>query len=189
MYPRRNVWIMSFSVLLTITAIFSWYRVLANLLRDLGADVGLAFMILTLANRLPSVLGGLLADRVGRKRMLVIGTVLMAPMYAVAAFMHSWTGILVALVDQPGLKTSTVRRLLTEHRRHPEKIIVAACRERRGHPVVFPRKFFKELLRSPLSKGARTLVQTHLAERRTVETGDPAVVRDVDTREQYKIIR
>ncbi len=91
---------MSGTVLLTLTAVFAWNRVLPNHLRQLGADeaqVGLAFMILALAHRLPSVFGGLIADRLGRKRILVLATFLMAPMYLLAGFMHSWTGVLAAL--------------------------------------------------------------------------------------------
>lgn len=100
MSAARNVWVMSGTVLFTLTAVFAWNRVLPNHLRQLGAtesQVGLVFMILALAHRLPSVFGGLIADRVGRKRILVVATFLMAPMYALAGFMDSWVGVLVAL--------------------------------------------------------------------------------------------
>lgn len=91
---------MSASVLLTITCIFSWYRVLPNHLRALGAteaQVGIAFMILTLGNRIPQILGGFIADRFGRKRILVVATLLMAPFYALTALMTTWTAALAAL--------------------------------------------------------------------------------------------
>ena len=93
--------------------------------------------------------------------------------------------VLVALVDQPGLRPGTVRRLLREHRRNPKKILVASYRGRSGHPVLFPRRFFRELLRTPQSKGARAVVQHHLEDRHRVPTTDPAVVRDVDTPAKY----
>lgn len=95
------------------------------------------------------------------------------------------SAVLVALVDQPGLRPGTVRRLVREHRRNPEKILVASYRGRFGHPVLFPRRFFRELLEAPLSVGARAVVQNHLQDRRIVPTTDPAVVRDVDSPAKY----
>lgn len=93
--------------------------------------------------------------------------------------------VLVALVDQPGLRPGTVRRLIREHRRDPAKILVASYRGRSGHPVLFPRRFFRELLNAPPSVGARSVVQNHLEDRRIIPTTDPAVVRDVDTPAGY----
>jgi len=103
---------------------------------------------------------------------------------AIGACSKSASGVLVALVDQPGLGRSTVRRMVREHGRHPREILVASYLGRAGHPVVFPRRFFKELLDAPLSKGARYVVQKHMADRVFVRTSDPAVVRDIDGPEQ-----
>jgi len=91
---------MSMTIIATLTCVYSWYRVLPNHLRHLGASeaqVGLAFMILAQAHRIPQILGGLLADRVGRKRTLVTATFLMAPMYALTGLMSTWSGVLLAL--------------------------------------------------------------------------------------------
>lgn len=105
---------------------------------------------------------------------------------AIRACQNFSSGILVALVDQPGLNAVTVRRLARQHLRLPEKILVAACRGRPGHPVVFPRRFYRELLAAPLAKGARVVVQKHLSDRVLVDSADPAVLRDVDTKLQYR---
>lgn len=104
---------------------------------------------------------------------------------AIRACQPSVSGILVALVDQPGLRASTVRRMVRAHRRHRDQILVAGFGGRPGHPVIFPRRFFWELLAAPLSKGARAVVQRHAQDRILVSTGDPAVVRDVDTSREY----
>ncbi len=91
---------MSGTILATITCIYSWYRVLPSHFRGLGAteaQVGLAFMILAMMNRIPQILGGFLADRFGRKRILVAATFLMAPMYALTALTTTWTQALFAL--------------------------------------------------------------------------------------------
>lgn len=105
---------------------------------------------------------------------------------AIRACPASASGILVMLVDQPGLRAATVRRMIREHRRRPRSILVAAYRDRPGHPVIFPRRLFRELLAAPLSQGARAVVRAHLKDRRIISTADPAVVRDVDTKKEFR---
>jgi len=75
-----NIWTLSGTILCTLTFVFSWYRITSNYLRHLGADpalIGWCFLIFTMANRLPGVLGGWISDRVGRKSMIVAGTFFM----------------------------------------------------------------------------------------------------------------
>lgn len=105
---------------------------------------------------------------------------------AIRASSSGASAILVALVDQPGLRAATVGRLLRVHARHPSRILIASCRGRGGHPVLFPRRFFPALLDAPLTQGARAVVQKNASDRLYIETGDPAVVRDVDTPSEFK---
>ncbi|MBI4178557.1 nucleotidyltransferase family protein [bacterium] len=90
-------------------------------------------------------------------------------------------GLMVALVDQPGVRASSFKRLCETHRKNPRNILVAARRGRPGHPVVFPKRFFGELLAAPDSGGARVVVRRHARDRTLVPLSDPAVLRDVDT--------
>jgi MFS family permease len=98
---RRNVPVVCATIVLTTSGIFSWLRVAPVYLeKELGAPpekIGLAFMVLALCFRGFQIFGGWLSDRIGRKRMMVAGTLLMAPCYALTAHAESWTGFVAAL--------------------------------------------------------------------------------------------
>ena len=107
---------------------------------------------------------------------------------AIRACPRSAGGLLVTLVDQPGIRPSTIRQMAAEHRRRPRHILVASFRRRAGHPVVFPWRFFRDLLTAPPEEGARAVLRRRSSARDFVAVMDPAVVRDVDTRRQYSLL-
>ena len=57
---------------------------------------------------------------------------------------------------------------------------------RHGHPVIFGRAVFDELRRADYDIGAKAVLQLHAATILNVEVDDPAVLRDVDTPEDYQ---
>ena len=59
---------------------------------------------------------------------------------------------------------------------------------RHGHPVVFGRAVFDDLRHADYSIGAKAVLQTHAAAILNVEVDDAAVLRDVDTPEDYRAI-
>jgi len=94
------------------------------------------------------------------------------------------TGILVVPGDMPGLAVATCRLCEEAFRQEPTKIILAAHSGRRGHPLIFP-----ATLRSvvhQLDGGLNALLDLDRDRVRLVETGDPAVLEDVDTWERYR---
>lgn len=96
--PSRNVLVMSVSTAAFVAAIFTWNRLLPIYLRDLGANdlqVSLSFAALTAASALGQLPGGILADRFGRKPLVVLPTYVAALLYLAAGFTGNWV-ILVA---------------------------------------------------------------------------------------------
>ena len=97
---NRNVVVISITVFVFIAAWFSWYPILPLYLRDLGASdaqVGLTYTLMQLGYLGMQLLGGLLTDRFGRKRIIVWPTFAYLPLYLLAATAHHW-GLLVALL-------------------------------------------------------------------------------------------
>ncbi len=97
---NRNVAVLSGTVFLFVGAWFSWYPILPLHLRDLGAtdaQVGLTYTLMQLGYQGMQLLGGLLADRFGRKRVIVWPTFAYLPLYLLAAATQNW-GLLVALL-------------------------------------------------------------------------------------------
>ncbi len=93
-------------------------------------------------------------------------------------------GILVVPGDMPGLAVETCRRCAETYRREPTKIIVAAHNGRRGHPLIFPAALRQVV--HQLAGGLNALLDLHPDRVCLVATGDPAVLEDVDTWDQYR---
>lgn len=97
---HRNMAVLSGTVFLLVGSIFTWYPVLPLHLRDLGttdAQVGLAYTLMELGYHGMQLLGGLLADRFGRKNVIVWPTFAYLPLYLLAAVTNNW-GLFVALL-------------------------------------------------------------------------------------------
>lgn len=93
---------------------------------------------------------------------------------------------LVTLVDHPLVKVETYRGMVAAWRHNPGMIQVAACGERGGHPVIFPRGVFDELLNAPLDVGARAVVRSEPSRVRRVAFNDPGITADIDTPGDYR---
>lgn len=93
---------------------------------------------------------------------------------------------LVTLVDHPLVLASTYSLLTEEWERDRGKIIVAEYRGRGGHPVVFPRAVFGELMAAPLAEGARHVVRKDSTRVVRVKCDDPGIIDDIDYPEDYE---
>jgi molybdenum cofactor cytidylyltransferase len=94
-------------------------------------------------------------------------------------------GILIALGDQPFIKTRTINALIGAFGRAEGKIIVPSFRGRRGHPVIFHRKYEEELLRLRGDAGGKTIMMKHPEDVRIIPVKSEGVIRDIDTWEDY----
>lgn len=93
----------------------------------------------------------------------------------------SATGVVVALVDHPLVAGSTVAALVQAAQAADQPIIVPSYRGRRGHPVVFMRDVWDELLATPDGLGARAVVRRDPRRVCDVPVDDPGILVDVDT--------
>ncbi len=97
-------------------------------------------------------------------------------------------GALVCLVDHPAISKEVVRFLLERFAKTQAPILIPTCRGRRGHPVLFARRLFRELLDAPLEEGARSVVRKHAAEVELAETGEEGILLDIDKPEDYQAL-
>ncbi len=95
-------------------------------------------------------------------------------------------GILIALGDQPLLKTRTVNALIRAFDRGKEKIIVPCFQGKTGHPVIFHKAFKKELMNLRGDAGGRSVIERHRGDVRLVAVKSIGVVKDVDTWQDYE---
>jgi len=95
-------------------------------------------------------------------------------------------GVVVWPVDQPHVRVDTVQQLIETYRRSPRGIVVPTYDGRRGHPVLFGRAVFDELLATPEDLGARAVVRADPSRVVEVAVPDRAVLEDIDTPEAYE---
>jgi molybdenum cofactor cytidylyltransferase len=103
-----------------------------------------------------------------------------------AALVPRVGAVLVVLADQPSLTGGLLRSLVARYRATGAPIVVPVYGGKRGNPVLFDRRLFPELLAVEGDRGGRDLLERHHDEVEWFEAGDPAVLRDVDTPEDYR---
>ncbi|HET7232457.1 MAG TPA: nucleotidyltransferase family protein [Longimicrobium sp.] len=87
-------------------------------------------------------------------------------------------------VDVPGVTAELVRAVIDAHRSTGAPVVQPYDGERHGHPALFARALWPELLHGELPEGARTVIHAHAAERAEVRV--PRLHADVDTPEDYR---
>ena len=95
-------------------------------------------------------------------------------------------GIMLFLVDHPLISPALVDKLAAEFYRTKKPIVLPAFQGKRGHPVIFARELFAELLAAPLDKGARVVVWAHADEVLEVPTEEEGVVLNVNDPETLR---
>lgn len=100
----------------------------------------------------------------------------------IAALPDEVDGAVVCLGDMPDVTAAHITRLLAAFDGE-RRICVPVCNGRRGHPVVFGRAYFPEILSTAADIGARGVVRAHDEAVRQVGIDDDAILTDLDTPE------
>jgi molybdenum cofactor cytidylyltransferase len=95
-------------------------------------------------------------------------------------------GILVHLVDHPYIDGKLVDLMIQRFYERGKLIIVPRYQGKRGHPVIFSRSLFRELLDAPVEQGAKAVVNAHAKETLEIAAGDEGVTIDIDTPDEYR---
>ena len=95
-------------------------------------------------------------------------------------------GVMLHLVDHPYIEPRLVRLMLQRFEESKCSIVVPRHQSKRGHPVIFSRALFDELLGAPLDQGAKAVVNAHRQETLEIETDDAGITVDIDTPELYR---
>lgn len=95
-------------------------------------------------------------------------------------------GMLVHLVDHPYIDPKLVRVMVRRYAESPAPVVVPVHRGKRGHPVIFSRQLFQELLDAPMDQGAKAVVNAHREATLEIDTEDVGITLDIDTPELYR---
>ena len=91
---------------------------------------------------------------------------------------------LLVLGDQPSIDATIFRRVLEAHQ--PGAIVIPSYQHRRGHPILLDRACWPEVLALPLGANLRQMINAHTDRIRYVEVDTDAVIRDLDTPDNYR---
>jgi molybdenum cofactor cytidylyltransferase len=95
-------------------------------------------------------------------------------------------GFMLFLVDHPFVSAALVDQLVAEFYRSGKAIVLPAFQGKRGHPVIFARRLYDELLAAPLDKGARVVVWNHADDVLAVPTEEEGVVTNLNDPETLR---
>jgi CTP:molybdopterin cytidylyltransferase MocA len=91
------------------------------------------------------------------------------------------SGCLVCLIDQPHLRSETVKQIVNEVNAHPNRIIIPTFKHHGGHPVYIPKSLLSEIRETAISESLRHVFLNNLHFIHRFEVDDPLIVEDVDT--------
>lgn len=97
----------------------------------------------------------------------------------------SFAGCMLWPVDQPGISENLVGNLIKQFIDCRAPLVLPRCGEKRGHPAIFSRTLFQEILETPLHEGLKKLVLRHSHEMSLLPTNELATIEDIDTPEDY----
>jgi molybdenum cofactor cytidylyltransferase len=89
--------------------------------------------------------------------------------------------VMVHLADHPLVRLATFQAVVAEYGRSRRPIVIPRYEGRRGHPVLFDRSIFNELMEAPEDQGARVVVNREPSRVGYVDVEDEGTVLDLDT--------
>lgn len=97
--------------------------------------------------------------------------------------------VVAAPVDVPRAGPAVVRSLIDMFRRRGAPVVLPTWGGTRGHPALFSRATFAELLSPALSEGARSVIRARDAEVAEVPVDEPGILVDIDTPDDLRRLR
>jgi molybdenum cofactor cytidylyltransferase len=87
--------------------------------------------------------------------------------------------------DQPGINSGIINLIIESYRKTKKGIVIPVCNEKRGHPVLIDIKYRDEVVKIDPEDGLRSLSYRFPEDVLEVETSNSAVLKDIDTYEEY----
>ncbi len=95
-------------------------------------------------------------------------------------------GIILCPVDHPLVSARLVGELVERFYADKKAIVLPTYNGRRGHPVIFSKELFGELLAAPEDKGARAVVWAHAGDVLEVPTDEEGVILNINDPDMLK---
>lgn len=93
--------------------------------------------------------------------------------------------VLVALGDQPSIKTELINQMIQSFFSTEKKVIVPLHKGKHGHPILFSKTYRDEILTNYDDIGLRGILQAHNEDVFEMNVSNPAVLSDMDNPRDY----
>lgn len=94
--------------------------------------------------------------------------------------------VMVFQGDQPLITPKVINAVIDAYRLSGKGIVIPVYKEKRGHPLLIDRKYSNEIEKLNTREGLRSLAYQFSDDVLEIETGEPGILRDFDTYEDYK---
>jgi molybdenum cofactor cytidylyltransferase len=95
-----------------------------------------------------------------------------------------YDAILILLGDQPRIDAAYIQKLQRAFLKDSKRIVASSYHKIAGVPAIFPKTYFKELVKLEGDKGAKDFLNSPLQNINTIEFSEKLI--DIDTPEDYK---
>ena len=104
-----------------------------------------------------------------------------------SAMAGSYDAALIALGDQPHIRSNVVRRVASAYQNDNKGIVVPVYRGKRGHPALVDLgRYFSEIQSLTGEQGLKPIMRGHPDDTLEIDVGDEGVLRDIDTPDEYQ---
>ncbi len=103
-----------------------------------------------------------------------------------AAIDWDCSGAMFLLADQPLIDRQIIDLLIMAWQTTEKNILIPYCNGIRGNPVIIGRDLFKAVSQIKGDRGARVLFDQYPAQIEKIDIQNPAILTDVDTKEEYE---
>jgi molybdenum cofactor cytidylyltransferase len=108
---------------------------------------------------------------------------------AVRALPPGCNGVLVVLADQPFIPTAVYDQVIAAFEYNEQRIVAPVFEGQRGHPVLFGRRFFSDLLALPPDSAPRDLLRAHPDALYLIPVDSDSILLDLDWPAEYERYR
>jgi xanthine dehydrogenase accessory factor len=98
----------------------------------------------------------------------------------------STDAVMVLLGDQPMIGHGIINDIIKAFRKTDKGIIIVTHLGQRGHPILFHRKYIKEVTKFPVAGSLKDLLKKYPGDIEEMETGQAEILRDIDTEKDYQ---
>lgn len=94
--------------------------------------------------------------------------------------------ILVFLVDNPFITKEIVNKIISKFKEANSAIIVPVFGKKRGHPTLFSKSIFNEIISAPKDRGARYVIYSNREKTFEIKMNEKEILAGINTPEDYK---